>query len=519
MIRNIGTFTRYFLLALLPNIIFCLVSLSYYINLSKNIPVENAIFTCIFNFFLGFCIFAFVQFSKKLYLTLCIITLSITVVVTYYKKIYSSHLTREVIDFIYHSDLRSLGEHFDYQIIIWLFVFAFLPTYLTTYLYKNNNFSEPIWIKLWLSALAITSCLVIVSGSRAVKISYFGTSLISTAPFNVFSLLVENTFKIVNKKNIEKSNAFIAEYNKKNKSSRFILVIGESARYDHFSINGYHRETSPNLKKIDNLVSFSNAYSLATFTSIAVPMILTNLKLDNHYSVIKLMEQNGFQTFWISNHRKHGDRVTDVAIEAQHYTFRDDIHQSKTPIKLDDKLLEELDKILTQNKQENLFIVLHAIGSHLNYDLRYPNEYRVFEPICKGKPSLFGRETCQDPIKLTNSYDNTILYSDYILSQIIKRLDNENAILLYVSDHGQSLGENGIYFHGTKYEEAPDEQKHVAMFIWGSRSFLSNSKNASLFERATKNKDKKITHEHIFHSIPHCLGYTKNINPGLSICK
>jgi len=512
LIQYLGT-------SLITCLIFIIFNFSYYSSaIPKHGYLHFSIMLLVHASF-GNAIISLLLFSRYFYLIFCSIIFCLNCVVIYYKKVYSSHLTTEIVDYILHSDIQGLRDHLDMQVFIWLLLFALVPVFILYKYTKGFEFSLKNYLINWILwiYLFMGSCLVAYT-TRFPFETYIGT-IGYILPYSYLVVIDESVSQYTNKSTTPKANNFVTEENHKHTNMVSVLVIGESARYDHFSINGYKRPTSPHLEKVQNLISFSKAYSLDTYTSIVVPKIIQNIKLDNHVSLIKLMEKNNYKTLWISNHRKHGDAVTEVASESQFSIFRDDIYSTKTANKFDQAILDKLDETLKASPNENLFIVLHTIGSHLNYDLRYPDEYMIYTPTCKRNYSFFGRDSCTDIENLTNSYDNSITYSDYILAQVIERLKPHNSMLIYVSDHGQSLGENGVYFHGAIYKGAPEEQIHIPMFVWASDQFLKDPDLKNNFKKASSAKDQSFTHATIFHSIPHCLGLQKNIDPSMSICK
>lgn len=506
-------------LLLVPNIFFVLLNISYYHSVLPTLGKFNILLVVLLHMSFGGIIFGLFLFSRYFYIVFCFIILCLNCVVSYYKKVYSSHLTTEIVDYIIHSDTQGIRDHLDIQIFLWVMLFAIIPTALMIKFSKGVVINLRDWLSRWVVCLYIFMALCFCGSKTSVGIKYYLGSMGYILPYNYIMVIEEFFAQYLNKSETLKVNSFIPETKHQHQNMVAVLIIGESARYDHFSINGYERPTSPNLLQTNNLISFSNATSLATYTSIGVPKMVQNINLDNHVSLIKMMELNGFKTFWISNHRKHGDLVTDVALESQIAMFRDDIHPKNSANKYDQALLDKLDEVLKNHPNQNIFIVLHAIGSHLNYDLRYPEEFMIYSPTCKRNYSFFGRDSCTEVENLTNSYDNSILYSDYILSQIFAKLSPYNSFAFFASDHGQSLGENGVYFHGAEYETAPQEQVHIAMFMWASPKFLANPKHRTFFTNAAKAKDSKVSHAHLFHSIPHCMGLEKNIDPRMSICK
>ena len=300
-----------------------------------------------------------------------------------------------------------------------------------------------------------------------------------------------------------------------------VLVIGEAARADHFHINGYYRETSPELEKIDNLISFKKFYSCDITTRKSIPCFMTRATEKNRIptkrekSVISIFKKAGFYTYWISNQRKLGkydSSVTLIAKEADFVKFNNPIGDLKNIHIYDENLLPILKKILNDKKHKKKFIVLHTIGSHWHYEKHYPEAFRKFKPICKNKiPAKCGME------KVVNSYDNTILYTDFVLSKIIKILSNYNSILIYVSDHGEELGENGIYGHGQKKNEY---QTHIGAFLWISKNLLNYSEFKKYYQNAKSKENKLLSHEWVFYSLIGCSGIkTDIINNKLNLCE
>jgi len=159
-------------------------------------------------------------------------------------------------------------------------------------------------------------------------------------------------------------------------------------------------------------------------------------------------------------------------------------------------MLEGLQEYINSNTRGDIFIVLHQMGSHgPAYYKRYPEQFEIFKPVCKTNHL----EDCSEE-QITNAYDNTIVYMDYFLSQVIDLLKQNQEVfetaLLYVSDHGESLGENGVYLHGLPDFIAPDEQTHVASLLWLGQDY-DDINIADVRKHATR----EFTHDNIFHTV------------------
>ncbi|MCL2644732.1 MAG: sulfatase-like hydrolase/transferase, partial [Betaproteobacteria bacterium] len=172
----------------------------------------------------------------------------------------------------------------------------------------------------------------------------------------------------------------------------------------------------------------------------------------------------------------------------------------------DEVMLAKLEERINKH-DKNEMIVLHTMGSHgPSYYQRYPKAFRQFTPTCDTSDI---HRCSRDEI--VNTYDNTILYTDYFLSSIIdfaKRFPDKEISILYVSDHGESLGENGVYLHGLPYAFAPQEQKQVPFFLWFSDAAQQRVNNACLENKAA---NEAVSHDHIFHSILGFLNIKTNL--------
>lgn len=254
-----------------------------------------------------------------------------------------------------------------------------------------------------------------------------------------------------------------------------ILIVGETSRAANFSLGGYERETNPLLAK-DNVVYFSKTASCGTATAVSVPCMFSNMprtgydeSLAHHQEgLLDIIQRAGIQVQWNDNDggcKGACDRVP---------------HQDVTALNLpgqcingecyDDVLFHDLEKTIDSMQGDGV-IVLHTIGSHgPTYYNRYPPEFRRFTPTCDTSEI----QSCTQE-QLKNSYDNTILYVDHIVDKAIKLLqskqDKFTTSLVYLSDHGESLGENGVYLHGLPYSIAPETQKHVPMLLWLSDDY------------------------------------------------
>lgn len=259
-----------------------------------------------------------------------------------------------------------------------------------------------------------------------------------------------------------------------------VLVVGETARAENFSLNGYHKPTNPELSKLD-LVNFTQASSCGTQTSVSVPCMFSGMKRSGYdealaghrEGLLDIVQRAGYEVTWIDNNsgcKGACDRI-------QHYISPKDDPRYKNECKdgecydgiLIDALKDYLKALDLKQLKKDQLIVLHQLGSHgPAYYKRYPAAFKKFTPTCDTN----NIQNCSRE-SLINSYDNTILYTDHVLSTLIHTLDAlpVSTGLMYLSDHGESTGENGLYLHGTPYFMAPKEQTHIPMLFWFSTTW------------------------------------------------
>jgi len=253
-----------------------------------------------------------------------------------------------------------------------------------------------------------------------------------------------------------------------------IMVVGETARADRFSLNGYNRQTNPKLEMEKDLISYSNISSCGTLTAMSVPCMFSHEGregFDRERSYYKensldLLSRAGVSVLWRDNNSSSKG-------VARRITYEDYQTPEKNPdcdIECRDTgMLDGLQEYIDDQKGDVL-IVLHSMGSHgPAYFKRYPKEFEKFTPAC----NTLELAQCSDE-EINNAYDNTIVYTDYFLSKVIELLKRNTpkyeTTMFYISDHGESLGESGLYLHGMPYMIAPDTQTHVPLIIWASDS-------------------------------------------------
>lgn len=298
------------------------------------------------------------------------------------------------------------------------------------------------------------------------------------------------------------------------KKSLMVFVVGETARADHFSLDGYGRETNPQLKKLD-ILNFTQVHSCGTSTAVSVPCMFSmfprkeysDKKGKTYEGLLDIAQRAGVQVLWLDNN-------SDCKGTCLRVPHKDIPKSQASPFCdgntcLDEALLVGLQDYI-DSLTDNAIIVLHADGSHgPEYYDRYPKDKEQFTPVCR--TNQLG--SCSHD-ELVNVYDNTILYTDHFLAQVVELLkknqDKYDTSMLYVSDHGESLGENGMYLHAAPYAIAPETQTHVPMVFWfGNQTLKDAGIDRSCLE--AKRDQPDLSHDYMFHSVLGLLGVETHV--------
>jgi len=303
-----------------------------------------------------------------------------------------------------------------------------------------------------------------------------------------------------NEKEILLPNATI----KDNQKSVVVLVIGESARSENFSLYGYSRNTNPLLSKTPDVFHF-NATSCATYTTAGVKCILEHKNTGDLYEILpNYLYRNGVEVVW---------RTTnwgEPPVHIKNYLNREALMKNckGEGCNYDEVLLNNLKEQIMASTKNKILIILHTSISHgPEYSKKYPPQFETFKPVCNSVELA----KCSHA-ELINAYDNTIGYTDYILSNVIedlKQLKEYKSAMIFVSDHGESLGEKNLYMHGLPLSLAPKEQYDIPFIVWTSDNSLKQLK-----------PDNMLSQNHVFHSVLNFLGIQSPIyNEELNIFK
>lgn len=289
-----------------------------------------------------------------------------------------------------------------------------------------------------------------------------------------------------------------------------VFIIGETTRWDHLGLLGYSRDTTPQLEKEKNLLAFrGRSCDTATKLSMRCMFVREGGTEDNpqrtlkEHNIFSVMKGLGFSSelfamqseVWFYNN-----------IRADNYSIREMIASEKRNDgkSVDDMLLvDEMKSSLARYTKGKHLIVLHTKGSHYQYSMRYPRSFARYQPECMSVDASCTRE------QLINSFDNSVLYTDAVIEQVISQMRDKKALVFYSSDHGESIDENS-HLHGTPRNVAPPEQFRSPVMMWASDKFLAEPEHQRAFAnlKARKDAGEILRHEEIFDSVLGCLGYT-----------
>lgn len=305
------------------------------------------------------------------------------------------------------------------------------------------------------------------------------------------------------------------------KKTLVILVVGETARAENFSLGGYGRVTNPRLQQ-DSVIYFKNAASCGTETAVSVPCMFSNMTrsrynatlAEHQEGLMDVLAHAGINVLWRDNDngcKGACDRIPHVDMTKLQLP-----QDCEGDVCMDSVLLYHLRDYIDSLKDDGV-IVLHQMGSHgPAYYRRSTPEFRRFTPTCDSNQI----QDCSHQ-QLINTYDNSLLYSDAMLDSTIKLLqqysDRFNTALVYLSDHGESLGENGMYLHGTPYLFAPSQQTHVPFLMWMSADY---QRSFGINRQCLQNIAQRdaVSQDNLFHTLLGMLNVqTRQYQPQLDI--
>ncbi len=439
--------------------------------------------------------------------------------VSYFTGTYGTYFDTTMIENVLQTDTREASELLTESFMLHMAVFALLPILLLHRVY----IPAVSWRRALLRRLGYLS-LATVALIASILLTYHSLSpLMRNQPELRYlvtpgNYLVSMVRVLTAHDSVEPQQRLPLESDAKlaahpgQKPALLVVVVGETVRAANWGLNGYDRQTTPQLAQRD-VINYTNVSSCGTSTAVSVPCMFSPLGhedydesyIDSHESLLDVLQHAGVNVLWLDNQSGCKGVCAGVA--------SDSIGADDYPVLcqdercLDGALAKELERRVARSQGDTV-IVLHELGNHgPSYYRRYPQAFRHFTPTCdSGDLSQCSQQ------QIVNSYDNAILYNDSVLSEIIDFLAQQQrfaASMVYLSDHGESLGEHGLYLHGLPYAIAPDEQTRVPMFWWLSKAMQQRSGIET--DCLASHTEQPHSQANLFHSALGIMGVTTQI--------
>lgn len=467
--------------------------------------ITPVLLTCAF--IIIFSLIAFPYLFKSI-----VVILTITSAMAFYAALqYNTMFDYAMIENVFETNVDEASSYLSGASIFYLVVFGVIPVLLLlkVKIVRHVSWSKEIFHRAALISVAIVGVLLISVfyfkdyASIGRNNSYLNKMINPADAFNTVKY-INNTYltEPLEYLTIGEDVQIIAAKN--GKPTLMVVLVGETARAQNSAYNGYERETNPYTKDL-GLIAFQNVSSCGTATAHSLPCMFSNMvrtnynrdRANNQDDALDVLTHAGVKSVWIDN--DGGDKAVAKNIEKEMISGDYSVDLCDGSSCYDEVLLQGLDERIQNTTGDQLY-ALHMIGSHgPTYWKRYPENMAVFIPACNRSDI----ENCSDE-EITNVYDNTLVYSDYVIAQTIAKLktysDKYNVVMLYISDHGESLGENGLYLHGAPYMIAPKEQTHVPWYIWMSDDY-ANQKGIDKASVVKKAATGEYSHDNLFHTI------------------
>lgn len=428
---------------------------------------------------------------------------------------YGTLVDRDMIVNVLETNVGEAKSYLNFNALMWFSLTGLLPAVL---LLKLNIRRSSVWRELAMKLVSIVvSLLVIVLiavfyykdyASVGRNNDYLKKMIIPTHfAHSLYKYLDDSYFTTPEPYRVLGEDAHLTSSTTKASAERkqvMVLMVGETARAANFQLGGYERDTNAFTTPL-GVTYFADVSSCGTATAVSVPCMFSRFSRKefsdthaaNQDNLLDIVARAGIKTVWLEN----DGGCKGVCARTETIEFKPNAHNPVCDGDYcqDQVLLEGLSEQLKNITAEHNLIVLHMVGSHgPTYYKRYPKEFAHFLPDCQRSDI----QNC-DARQLNNTYDNTIYYTDYIISQVIEQLQNRTDLdtgVLYLSDHGESLGESGLYLHGMPYSLAPKEQTQIPMLTWFSEGFATD-KGLDESCLRTLAKENDYSHDHLFDSM------------------
>lgn len=506
---------QYRLILLVSLFLTLFTNFSFFNNVTQAYPLTGI--NILYVISVGLTLFLFIAFllsllaSKYTTKPLLILILMVSSFTAYFMDTYHVIIDYTMIQNSAQTNLKESMDLFSLELVFYVILLGLLPSY---YVYKKPLAYEPFKKELFsrLKVFGLTLSLIVII---LLSCSQFYTSFFrehktikwhANPSFWMYSVgkylrINFSSGKVV--LNPLGTDAAINE-TKEEKKELVILVVGEATRADRFSLNGYERQTNPFLEKED-IVNFSQMHSCGTSTAHSVPCMFSVYTKDQYdykkgittENILDILTRTkDVSVLW----RDNNSDSKNVALRVDYEDFQ--TSKTNTICEEDGECRDEgmivgLDDYIKKNNNKDILIILHQMGNHgPAYYKRYPKRFEKFTPICTTNQL----EKCTQE-EISNAYDNAILHTDWFLSEIINFLKpyskSHETAMIYMADHGESLGENGLYLHGLPYFMAPDTQTHVASLMWFGEEFKEEFDTNAL----KKSANNPFSQDNLFHTL------------------
>ena len=505
---------QYGLILIISALLTMFYNFSFFKNVIQSYPLNGL--NIIYVISVGITLFLFILFLLTLFASkyttkpMLIFILIVSSFTAYFMDTYHIIIDYGMIQNSLQTNLNESLDLLSIELLLYFLILGLLPSY---YIYITPityiSLKQELFSKLKLSILSLILIIIVLLSFGQFYTSFFREHKTlkyhANPSYWLFSIINYAKKSLINGKITVKplgKDALIYE-NPEIKKELVILVVGEATRADRFSLNGYKRETNPLLKKED-VINFSNVSSCGTSTAHSVPCMFSIYTKDEYDYKKGITTENVLDVLTHTKDvnvlwRDNNSDSKNVALRIQY----EDYKTSKTnTICEEDECRDEgmiigLDDYIQKSKGKDILIILHQMGNHgPAYYKRYPKRFEKFTPVCKTNQL----EKCTQE-EVSNAYDNAILHTDYFLSEVINFLKpyskTHETAMIYMADHGESLGENGLYLHGLPYFMAPSTQTHVASLMWFGDEF----KNEFNINKLKQNATQTFSQDNLFHTL------------------
>jgi lipid A ethanolaminephosphotransferase len=484
--------------------------------------------------FVSLCAFyvAFIALFANRYTVrpLLALLLLVTAGASYYTQRYAVYLDRAMLRNVMATNYKGASELIGWGLALHLLLFGVLPSAL---LWLPRLKERPPLRALAVRTAWVAAALVVGVASLLLVFADFASLMRNhremrylITPGNVVASVIGNIWGRANRPAGQRlmvvaADAKAAPLAPGRKPQLFVLVVGETARAQNFSLNGYPRDTNPELARRD-VINFPNATSCGTSTEVSLPCMFSPFgrahydeeQIVTHESVLQVLARAGVNVLWRDN--QSGCKGVCEGVPEEQLDHADVPGLCADGQCFDEILLHGMDQVL-RDRHGNLLVVMHQLGSHgPAYFKRYPVQFKKFTPACETDDL----RQCSSQ-EIVNAYDNSLLYTDFFLGKVIDFLKSaqqtHDTAMLYVSDHGESLGEGGLYLHGMPWAIAPDVQTHVPFLVWLSEGFRrSQPVNADCLR--ARARQQAVSHDYLFHTLLGVFGVqTRVYEPALDL--